>query len=74
MADMQFEADQQNEFGRPPTYESAGITGKMVSWGLAKDRKQAEYILIGIVVVVLLIAVWLYANSGGDVADTPRYS
>jgi hypothetical protein len=75
MADIQFETNP-NEFGRPPEVSSgADITGKLVEWGLASNRTQAEYILITIAVISLLIAVYLFffSGGGGNVPSTPNY-
>ena len=66
MSDVQFQSDQQDEFGRPPAWQDSGITGKIVSWGLAKDRKQAEYVLIGILVLIIIAAIWIYSTSGSE--------
>ena len=64
MTDLQFN-DQQDEFGRPPQ-ASAGtdFTGKLVSWGLASNRQQAEYIMMGLAVLVVLIAGYFFFSGG----------
>ena len=71
MSDVQFQSDQQDEFGRPPAWQDSGITGKLVSWGLAKDRKQAEYVLIGVLVAVVLISIYVYV-AGDDYNPPPQ--
>lgn len=71
MADLQFE-NQTNEFGRPP--EASGgfdITGKLISWGLVSNRKEAEYLLIGVAVVALLAAFFFYRSTAGSLPPPP---
>ena len=59
--EIRFE-EQGEEFGRPPERSSGyDITGKLVQWGLASNRKQAEYILaaVGVGALVLALIVWV---------------
>lgn len=49
--DVKFD-DGTEEFGAPPARaQGTDLTGKIVTWGLAKNREQAQYILgaIGLV-------------------------
>lgn len=65
-----------DEFGRPPQ-ENPGVdlAGKLIQWGFAKDRQQAQYVLIGFVVVVLIVAYFIYHSlSGSSVPTEPIYS
>ena len=73
---VQFQADDANEFGRPPSASGGfDITGKLVEWGLVSSRDEAQYVLIGIGVVVLLVAVFIFWKSGGSgELQPPRYS
>jgi hypothetical protein len=71
MGELQFD-DQTNEFGVPPKRsEGSDITGKIIAWGLAKDRAQAQTVLAIIGGVALLIAAYLMFFSGGGSADVP---
>jgi len=65
---MQFN-DSADEFGTPPT-QSAGtdITGKLVTWGLASNRQQAEYILMAVGAVALLAALYFMFFGGSSSA------
>ncbi|MCE9541446.1 hypothetical protein K8R03_02705 [Candidatus Kaiserbacteria bacterium] len=68
MSDMQFN-DSADEFGRPPVQSmGSDITGKLVSWGLAQDRKQAEYILMAVGALALLLALYFLFFKGGSSA------
>ena len=64
MGEMQFQTDDQNEFGRPPQ-QSAGadLTGKLVTWGLVSNRQQAEYMMIGLAVLIAVIAFFVYRSA-----------
>lgn len=75
MSEMRFE-DQQNEFGRPPAPPVGfDISGRLVTWGIASSRQQAEYILAAIGVLVLAIAIFVYIGSSGtsNVPTEPNY-
>lgn len=70
MSDIEFNTNP-DEFGRPPqAAPSTDITGKLVEWGLAGDRKQAEYVLIAAAVLVLLLAFVAYRSLSGG-SDAP---
>ncbi|MBV9159088.1 MAG: hypothetical protein JO019_00645 [Candidatus Kaiserbacteria bacterium] len=71
MSDLQFD-DQRNEFGAPPV-EARGtdLTGKIVSWGLASNAQQAQYILIGIVVIALIAGYFIFKSFSGGGAPPP---
>ena len=73
MPEMKFE-EQADEFGRPPQ-QSAGadLTGKLVAWGLAANRQQAEYILLGVGVAALLLALYFLFSGGSDLPAKPIY-
>lgn len=77
MGDIQFN-DGTSEFGAPPTRGTAGgtdLTGKLVTWGLAKDRQQAQMIMAAVAVVALLGAGYLAFFTGGtDVPTAPVFN
>lgn len=57
MTDVQFE-DSARELGSlPPASEKgqAGLTGKLVAWGLASGQKQAQTIMVGTIVAVWVV-------------------
>ncbi len=67
MSDMQFN-DSGNEFGAPPAQSSgSGITDKLIAWGFVSSRKEAEYVLIGLIVLLAIVAYFII-NSGGSSA------
>jgi hypothetical protein len=71
MSDLQFDGSA-NEFGAPPS-QSIGtdITGKIVAWGLASNREQAQYVLVGVVAVLLVLAFILYKMVSGGSSAPP---
>lgn len=68
MSEMRFE-DQQNEFGGPPVAGGGfDMSGKLIAWGIASSRQQAEYFLIAIGILAFAIAVFVYMSSSGSSA------
>ncbi len=65
MTDIQF--DTENEFARPAAQSAGpkGLTKLVMKWGLAKDEKTAQYVLLGIAIVAILITLWLLFGQGG---------
>lgn len=63
MSDMQFETDNANEFGRPAEAGGLDLTGKLITWGLVSTRKEAEYVMIALAVVIAIIAFFVYRSS-----------
>jgi hypothetical protein len=71
MSDLQFD-NQNNEFGRPP--EASGgfdLSGKLISWGLVSNRKEAEYALMAVGAFALLLAGYLFFSSSGSTPPPP---
>jgi hypothetical protein len=67
MADLQFDTDQTNEFGAPPTSSSGeGLADKFIKWGLVSSRQQAEYLMLGIAGLVLIIAIFVFTSGGSE--------
>ena len=75
MSEMQFQSDSENEFGRPPVASGFDMSGMLIKWGIASSRQQAEYVLIGITVAVIVIATFVYFSGSGssDVPTTPNW-
>ena len=58
---MSFESDNASEFVRTtPLSSSTDITGKLVSWGVVKNRRQAEYLEIAIALAAVGLAAVVY--------------
>ncbi len=49
------------------------ITGKLVAWGLVSSRTEAQYVMIGIAALALVVAVFFFgrAVAGGDAPPPP---
>jgi len=64
MSDMQFEQDNANEFGAPPTVSSgSGMTNLLIKWGLVSSEQEAQYVLIGVAVVALVLALFFVKSA-----------
>ena len=62
MGDLRFDTDQE-EFARPVSPTSGtDFTGMLVTWGLVSNRQQAEYVMIGLAVVIAIIAFFVYRS------------
>ena len=66
MAGIQFEEDQQYQpgYGMP---EQSVLIRWVLATGLVKGEKQAQYVLLGIVVAAILIMLFIW-TSGGSAA------
>jgi len=69
---------QGDEYGAPPQ-RAAGfdLTGKLVTWGLVSTPQEAQYVLIGIAVLAVVIAGYLLIGSvsgGGHLPPPPPVS
>ncbi len=75
MGDIKFD-DGSQEFSAPPTQaKGADLSGKLIAWGMAKDRQQAQVILIVVLVVAVLgIMYFMFFSGGSDVPSTPVYN
>lgn len=64
MGDLRFDSDQQEEFGRPAGNTPGGdLTGKLIAWGVVSSRQQAEYVMIGLAVLIAVIAFFVYRSA-----------
>jgi len=71
MADLQFE-NQTNEFGVPPQERpGSDLTDMLIKWGLVSSRKEAEYALVGVAILALVIAYFVYGSLGGSAPPPP---
>ncbi len=62
MGDLNFDTEK-DEFGRPPSRDSGGdFTGKLITWGLVSTRQQAEYVMVGLAVAIVIIAFFVYRS------------
>ncbi len=46
--------------------ETKGIQGKLISWGIVKDEKSANKVLLGIVVILSVIMILFLFQLGDD--------
>ncbi len=63
MGDLRFDSER-DEFSRPESPKT-DLTGMLITWGLVSNRQQAEYVMIGLAVVIALIAFFVYRSSTG---------
>jgi hypothetical protein len=61
-------AEEPEETGVPSTYYPG--SPKMIQWmikytgGIVKDPKQANYVLIGLAILMVIFSIWLQLSSG----------
>ena len=63
MSDVQFEGEKYFS-SQPSRVQKQQFSTKLVSWGIAKNEQQANYILVGAAVAVLLIAAFIFFRGG----------
>jgi len=57
MSDVQYENQGWMQQSKQPE-KKTDFTDRLVKWGVASDRKQASYILLGVALMALLIAIF----------------
>ncbi len=63
MSDVQFQSDDQSEFGSPPSRSGTDLTGKLIKWGIVSSRQQAEYVMIGLAILIAILAFFVYRSA-----------
>ena len=63
MGDVQFDQDNANEFGAPPTSAGTGMTARLIKWGFVSTEAEAQYVLIAVAVVALVLAFFLLKSA-----------
>jgi len=71
MNDIRFSSDQNDEFGRPAGRRGFNLGGMLIRWGIAKNRQQAEYVMLGIVALVFVAIFFLLWGSGSPEIPPP---
>lgn len=71
MSDVQFSEEQQYATP-PPVVRQGGLIQLVQKWGLAKDEKGAQQVLLIIVGVAVLIAVVSIVLGGSSESSVPR--
>lgn len=68
MADVQF-TDEQAFVRTTQATKLPPLIGLVVRMGFAKDRRSAEYTLIGVAIVALITTVGIWLFSGNDIDE-----
>jgi hypothetical protein len=71
MSEMQFN-EEQTSTRYIPAKKSDGIKGFLISKGFAKDEPQANYILLGIIGIMVIIFFITISSGAGDL-NAPTY-
>lgn len=68
--------DGTEEFGAPPQRsQGSDIVGMLIKWGLARDRQQAQTIMMVVVGIALLgAAYFMFFSGGSDVPTAPVFN
>jgi hypothetical protein len=67
--------NQGEEFGTPPQRSGRfDLVGLLVRKKIVSSVQQAQYVLIGVAVLVLIIAGYLFFHAGGSVPPPPPVS
>ena len=62
MDEVHFE-NQGEEFGAPPERSGSDLTSRLIRWGVVSNREQAQYVMIGVAVVVFIIAFLVFRSA-----------
>lgn len=69
MKGIQFDGEQ--EFARPIIQKSHGLSVLIQKWGLARSDRQAQYILLGVMVVAIVISIFITVSFGSASKPLP---
>ena len=47
------------------------LTGKLIAWGLVKTRDEAQYVMIGVAAVAILLAGYFFMSGGSHLPPPP---
>lgn len=62
MGELRFDSEG-DEFRRPEGANSGrDFTGMLIKWGLVSNRQQAEYVMIGLAIVIAVVAFFVYRS------------
>ena len=63
MGELRFDSEG-DEFARPVSQNAkTDLTGMFIQWGLVSNRQQAEYLMIALAIVIVIIAVFVYRST-----------
>jgi len=68
--------NQGEEFGSPPDRSGGfNLSALFVKWGLVSSVREAQYVLLAITIVAVLVGVFFFysASTGNDVPTEPVY-
>jgi len=64
MSDLKFD-NSIDEFGRPPQMKNGfDPSGKLVEWGFVESHREAQYVLIAVGVLALIVAFFIMSRGG----------
>lgn len=65
MGDLRFDSEG-DEFTRSPSQDAGrDFTGMLITWGLVSNRQQAEAVMIGLAIAIVIIAFFVYRSTTG---------
>jgi len=62
--EQNFSQMQNSNFGQPK-----GISAKLINWGIAKDQKSANVVLIVVLILALVLTLFLIFSTGSSKND-----
>lgn len=63
MSDIRFDGEDLYQ-PRPTLAQNKGLTGLVLRWGLARDARRAQYVLLAVALGALVLALCVLAGSG----------
>ena len=71
MSDISFDEENTSVRAAPLATQQPALVKLVIRWGLAKDQKGAELVLIGTAVIAAVLAIAIPLMSGGGVDRPP---
>jgi len=72
MSDISFDEENTTMRAAPIATQQPALVKLVIRWGLAKDQKGAEMVLIGIAVVAAVLAIAIPLMTGGESSRLPQ--
>jgi len=73
MSDISFDEENTTMRAAPIATQQPALVKLVIRWGLAKDQKGAEMVLIGTAIIAAVLAIAIPLMTGGESSRSPQF-